>query len=214
MRLAIDTSGVDQALVVLDGRRVAAADDWVRQRDDPPVLARLDAVVKRAGSRPDDLEAVLAARGPGSFTGLRVGLSLAAGLAYARHIPLYVADSLPILARRATGEPAAVALRDAGRGELYAWREGEAAVRIAADELAGWLPGHVRIMVEPAGRLATWSPQHAEDEIPAPERRPLSAGLADYAIWTFDSQKPLRYDEVQALYVQPAAAEERGRKAP
>ena len=214
MRLAIDTSGVDQALVVLDGRRVVAADDWVRNRDDPPVLARLDALVKRAGSRPEEIEAVLAARGPGSFTGVRVGLSLAAGLAYARHVPLYLADSLPILARRATGDPAQVALRDAGRNEVYAWREGQAARRLAADELAGWLAGHVRVMAEPAGRLASWSPSHAQDEIPALERRPLSAGLADYAIWTFDSQKPLRYDEVHALYVQPAAAEERRRKTP
>lgn len=214
MRLAIDTSGVDQALAVLDGCRLLAADDWVRQRGDPPVLARLEAVVKRTGSKPDDLEGVVAARGPGSFTGLRIGLSLAAGLAYARHIPLYVADSLPILARRATGEPATVALRDAGRGEVYAWRDGEAARRLPVEELAGWLPGNARVMAEPAGRLASWFPGLAHLEISPAERRPLSAALADYAIWTFDSQKPLRYDEVQALYVQPAAAEERRRKTP
>jgi tRNA threonylcarbamoyl adenosine modification protein YeaZ len=214
MRLAIDTSGLDQALAVLDGRRLLAADDWVRERADPPVLARLDAVVKRAGSKPDELEAVVAARGPGSFTGLRVGLSLAAGLAYARHIPLYVADSLPILARRATGDPATVVLRDAGRGEVYAWREGEAPRRLPADELAAWLPANARVMVEPAGRLASWFPALAHLEIAPSERRPLSAALGEYAIWTFDSQKPLRYDEVEALYVQPAAAEERRRKAP
>jgi tRNA threonylcarbamoyladenosine biosynthesis protein TsaB len=214
MRLAIDTSGVDQALVVLDGRRQLAADDWVRDRADPPVLARLDAVVRRAGGKPDDLEGVVAARGPGSFTGLRVGLSLAAGLAYARHIPLYVADSLPILARRATGDPASVALRDAGRREVYAWREGEPARRLPVDELAGWLPAAARVMVEPAGSLASWAPGLAHLELPSSERRPLSAALFDSAIWTFDSQKPLRYDEVQALYVQPAAAEERRRKAP
>src|SRR4029077_7919841 len=111
MRLAIDTSGVDQAIVVLGGRRVLAAEDWVRRRDDPPVLARLEARVRRAGGGPDDLEAVAAARGPGSFTGLRVGLALAAGLAYARHIPLHLGDSLPILARRAEGDPGAGALR-------------------------------------------------------------------------------------------------------
>jgi tRNA threonylcarbamoyladenosine biosynthesis protein TsaB len=214
MRLAIDTSGVDQALVVLDGRRLLASDDWVRDRADPPVLVRLDAVVRRAGGTPDDLDAVVAARGPGSFTGLRVGLSLAAGLAYARHIPLYVADSLPILARRASGDPATVALRDAGRREVYAWRDGEAARRLPVDELAGWLPAAARIMVEPAGRLAGWVPGLAHLEVPPAERRPLSAALLDSANWTFDSQKPLRYDEVQALYVQPAAAEERRRKAP
>ena len=214
MRLAIDTSGVDQALVVLDGRRQLAADDWVRDRADPPVLVRLDAVVKRAGGTPDDLEGVVAARGPGSFTGLRIGLSLAAGLAYARHIPLYVADSLAILARRATGDPARVALRDAGRREVYAWREGDAARRLPVDELAGWLPAAARVIVEPAGSLATWVPRLAHLELPAAERRALSAALLDSAIWTFDSQKPLRYDEVQALYVQPAAAEERRRMAP
>ena len=214
MRLAIDTSGVDQALVVLDGRRLLASDDWVRDRADPPVLVRLDTVVKRAGGKPDDLDAVVAARGPGSFTGLRVGLSLAAGLAYARHIPLYVADSLPILARRASGDPATVALRDAGRREVYAWREGEMARRLSVDELAGWLPAAARVMVEPAGSLAGWVPGLAHLEVPPAERRALTAALLDSANWTFDSQKPLRYDEVQALYVQPAAAEERRRKAP
>ena len=214
MRIAIDTSGIDQALVVLEGRRLLAADDWVRRRDDRPVLARLDDLMQRAAGRPDDIDGVAAARGPGSFTGLRVGLSLAAGLAYARHVPLHLLDSLPVLARRATGDPAGFALRDAGRGEVYAWREGEAARRMPADELADWVPGNARVMVEPAGMLGKWLPERAQLEVPEAERRPLSAALLDSAIWTFDSQKPLRYDEVQALYVQPAAAEERRRKAP
>jgi tRNA threonylcarbamoyl adenosine modification protein YeaZ len=214
MRLAIDTSGIDQAMVVLDGRRVLAVEDWVRRRDDQPVLARLEALVGKAGGRPDDLEAVAAARGPGSFTGLRVGLSLAAGLAYARHIPLHLIDSLPILARRADGDPATAALRDAGRAEVFAWREADPVRRIPAAELASWLPNSARVIAEPAGMLATWSPGQAHLEIPPAERRRLRAALADSAIWTFESQKPLRYDEVQALYVQPAAAEERARKAP
>jgi tRNA threonylcarbamoyl adenosine modification protein YeaZ len=213
MRLAIDTSGVDQAIVVLDGRRVLAMEDWIRRRDDQPVLARLEALVMKAGGRPDDLDAVAAARGPGSFTGLRIGLSLAAGLAYARHIPLHLIDSLPILARRATGDPATVALRDAGRAEVFAWREGEPVRRIPVAELATWLPSSARVITEPAGMLASWSPTQAHLEIAPADRRLLSAALADSAIWTFESQKPLRYDEVQALYVQPAAAEERARKA-
>jgi tRNA threonylcarbamoyl adenosine modification protein YeaZ len=212
MRLAIDTSGGDQALVVLDDRS-RVVDDWVRRRGDPPVLARLEQLVKRAGARPEDLEAVVAARGPGSFTGLRVGLALAAGLAYARHLPLYLADSLPIVARRVSGDPARVAVRDAGRGEVYAWREGEPARRLAAAELASWLPAAARVVVEPAGMLARWAPGLASLEVPLSDQRLLSAALADYAVWTFDSSKPLRYDEVQALYVQPAAAEERARKA-
>lgn len=213
MRLAIDTSGVDQAIVVLDGHRLLGAEDWVRNREDPPVLSRLDAVVRRAAGRPDEIEMVAAGRGPGSFTGLRVALSIAAGLAYARHVPLYLIDSLPIVARRAEGEPASVVLRDAGRGEVFAWREGEGPVRMPSAELAGWLPATGRIIVEPPGRLGQWIPEAAAREVPQTERRPLSAALFDAAISNFESQKPLRYDEVQALYVQPAAAEERVRKA-
>jgi tRNA threonylcarbamoyl adenosine modification protein YeaZ len=214
MRIAIDTSGIDQALVVIDERETIGADDWVRRPGDPPVLARLDSLIRRARRAPSDLDAVVAARGPGSFTGLRVGLSLAAGLAYARHIPLYLADSLPILARRATGDPAGIALRDAGRREVFAWREGGPPQRLRVEELTGWLSTAFRVMVEPAGMLASWSPGQAHLEVPESERRPLSVALAEYANWTFDSQKPLRYDEIQALYVQPAAAEERSRKAP
>src|SRR5438105_994111 len=103
--------------------------------------------------------------------------------AYARHIPLYVADSLAILARRASGDPASVALRDAGRREVYAWREGEPARRLPVDELAGWLPATARVIVEPAGGLASWVPGLAHLELPASERRPLSTALLESAIW-------------------------------
>src|SRR5260370_866463 len=86
--------------------------------------------------------------------------------------------------------------------------------RVLVAELASWLPSSARVITEPAGMLVPWSPAQAHLEIAQADRRPLSAALADSAIWTFESQKPLRYDEVQALYVQPAAAEERARKAP
>lgn len=214
MRLAIDTSGLEQAIVVVDGRRLLAAEDWSRARDDPPVLARLQRLMARAGGGPHDLDGLAAARGPGSFTGLRVGLSIAAGLAYARHVPLYLIDSLPIVAWRAGVDPAPIALRDAGRGELFAWRSDGPPVRIPAAELADWLPPTGRIVDDPAGKPSGWLASAAGRIVPPAERRPLSAALLDSAIRTFESQKPLRYDEVQALYVQPAAAEERRRKAP
>jgi len=214
MRLAIDTSGVEQALALLDGTRLVGGADWVRAPSDPPVLQRLQALLRDAGAGPDTLEAVVAARGPGSFTGLRVGLSLAAGLAYARHLPLYLLDSLPLLARRSLPDPAPYAIRDAGHAEVYAWQEGEGVRRLAVQALPGWLPASGRIVVEPAGKLALWSPVHAGLEVPAADRSSASRALGDGANEALDSQKPVRYDEVQALYVQPAAAEERKRKAP
>ena len=190
------------------------AADWERSRDDPPVLRRLKGLLSQAGARPEDLEAVAAARGPGSFTGLRVGLSLAAGIAYAGHLPIYLLDSMPLLARRGLPAPARVAIRDAGHGEVYAWREGEGIRRLPVAELPAWLPATGSVMVEPALKLGVWSPVHGTLEPPADQRAPASRALADGAIAAFLAQKPVRYDEVQALYVQPAAAEERKRKAP
>jgi tRNA threonylcarbamoyladenosine biosynthesis protein TsaB len=178
------------------------------------MLGRLEELFDSTGRRPADIETVAAARGPGSFTGLRVGLSIAGGLAYGRKAGLYLIDSLPILAHRAAGAPAAIALRDAGRGEVFAWRGGESPLRLLVAELASWLPSSGAIVAEPAGKLAEWVPEAAGREVPADKQRPLSAALLERANWTFEFAKPLLYHEIEALYVQPAAAEERMRKAP
>jgi tRNA threonylcarbamoyl adenosine modification protein YeaZ len=165
--------------------------------------------MQRARWDVDAVDRVAAGRGPGSFTGLRVGLALAAGLAYGRGIPLYLVDSLEVVARQAKTEPATSCLRDAGRGEVYAWRPGQSAERISAKLLPTWLRPDDRVMVEPAGALAAWSPAQAGLEISLGARRKLSEALVATAIEEFMREKPVRYDDLQPLYAQPAAAEER-----
>jgi tRNA threonylcarbamoyl adenosine modification protein YeaZ len=207
-RLAIDTAGSEHGLVCLDGTRVLAQDRWPRSRGagDPPILTRIQTLLRVAGRDLRDLEAIAAGRGPGSFTGLRVGLSVASGIAYGRGLPLCLIDSMAVLLAQA---PAAqVALRDAGRGEAYAWRSGSDPVRLAGVALRAFLRPTDRVVVDPPGGLSAWW-DAAGAEIPVGERRPFSQALAAAAIETFGSQKPVRYHEVQPLYVQPAAAEER-----
>jgi len=73
------------------------------------------------GTGPQPLEAVVVVHGPGSFTGVRVGLSAAKGLCEALNLPLIAISRLSILASRAQ-RPLATpvrALLDAGRGEFY-----------------------------------------------------------------------------------------------
>jgi len=87
-----------------------------------------------------DLEAVVVVRGPGSFTGVRIGLSSAKALAEALNIPLLAVSRLAVLTHKA-GTDAAVL--DAGRGEFYFGAiSGEALL----------LPGEVRERL--LGRLA------------------------------------------------------------
>jgi len=63
-----------------------------------------------------NLECVAVVNGPGSFTGIRVGLSTAKGLAEALHIPLVAVSRLAVLASNAASDAAVL---DAGRGEFY-----------------------------------------------------------------------------------------------
>ncbi len=178
------------------------------------MVARLADLLRSADWIPKHLDAVAAGRGPGSFTGLRVGLSVAAGLAYGRQIPLYLLDSLEALAVRDQERRATAVLRDAGRNEVYAWRAREGAVRLAVPSIDAWLRPDDRVVVEPVGGLRRWSPSLAGLEVPADQQRPLSEALVLTANDIFERAKPVRYDELQALYSQPAAAEERRGKQP
>jgi len=73
-----------------------------------------------------DIEAIVVVNGPGSFTGIRVGLSTAKGLAEGSGIPLLAVSRLALLAG-AAGLPHVLAAVDAGRGEYYVgeYRDGE-----------------------------------------------------------------------------------------
>jgi tRNA threonylcarbamoyladenosine biosynthesis protein TsaB len=65
-----------------------------------------------------DVKAIVVVKGPGSFTGIRVGLSTAKGLAEGAGIPLIALSRLALLAN-ASGLPHVLAAVDAGRGEYY-----------------------------------------------------------------------------------------------
>jgi tRNA threonylcarbamoyladenosine biosynthesis protein TsaB len=80
-----------------------------------PIIASL---LKRADAGIQDLQGIVFGCGPGSFTGLRVSLSVAKGLAYAHNLPLYPVTSLAAIAHSAC-ERNVLALLDARMGQLY-----------------------------------------------------------------------------------------------
>lgn len=97
----------------------------------------------------EELDAVAVVHGPGSFTGVRVGLSAAKGLCEARSIPLIAISRLAVLADMAAeaGVPEVLALVDAGRGEFYAGRYA-----------GGLCQGEFLSTSEQLGEMMSWSP--------------------------------------------------------
>jgi tRNA threonylcarbamoyladenosine biosynthesis protein TsaB len=120
MILAVDTCLAASSIAVLDGDLVRAARSEPMTRGHQERIAVLAReVMSEAGVKFPDLTRIAVTVGPGSFTGLRVGLSFAKGLATALSIPCVGINSLEALAATA-GAPGFVAgVLDAKMGQVY-----------------------------------------------------------------------------------------------
>lgn len=151
--LALDTATlVASSAVVSDGRVVAERDARVTTHSEK-LLPLVDELLAEARLEPAALDLVACGAGPGSFTGLRIGLATAKGLAFALGKPLVVASSLAALALEAEDEcqasgALALALLDAKKQEVYAGlyhMRPEGPIPVGAERVIGpeALVGHV-----------------------------------------------------------------------
>jgi len=120
MILAVDTCLAASSIAVLDGDAVRAARSEPMTRGHQERIAVLAReVMREAGARFPDLTRIAVTVGPGSFTGLRVGLSFAKGLAAALSIPCVGVGSLEALAASAEATGFVAAALDAKMGQVY-----------------------------------------------------------------------------------------------
>lgn len=154
MLLAIETATDVCSTALLDEGAVVAVAEVLRARSHAGTLAVLiEGLLAREGIRARDLDVVAVSAGPGSYTGLRIGVSTAKGLCFASGAALVGVPSLEALAASVADVPAqgdliltAVPSR---RREVYAAafrREQHAlapvaeAAALTVDRIAGWLP--------------------------------------------------------------------------
>jgi tRNA threonylcarbamoyl adenosine modification protein YeaZ len=153
--LALDTSTQRVCAGVVDADAVLAADGvTVANRHGELLAPMVRGVVEAAGARMRDLTAIVVGLGPGPFTGLRVGVVTAAGLADALGVPVYGCCSLDAMAR-----PRSLVVTDARRRRLY-WAEYDETQRrvdgpelATAAELADRFRGRVDVVVGPGAAL-------------------------------------------------------------
>jgi tRNA threonylcarbamoyladenosine biosynthesis protein TsaB len=154
MLLCLDTSTVTARVAVIDAAgAVPFTASATAERHSGHVLPLCARALDAVGLRPAALAGIACGAGPGSFTGLRVGLAVAKGLALPTGVPLYLPSSLAALAVDLLPEleagRVAVPCLDAGKGEVYVAafvadgerlvREVTPVARIAGAALGAWL---------------------------------------------------------------------------
>jgi tRNA threonylcarbamoyladenosine biosynthesis protein TsaB len=219
--LAVETSTLAGGVALLDDDRlVAECLVDVRITHSERLLATVDRALVDAGWTPRDLDGLAVAIGPGSFTGLRIGLSTIKGLAVALSLPVAAVPTLDALAAALpfAGLPVCPVL-EARKGEVYAslyrWKGAEMRrewdyLALTPAEVAGRLAEPVIVLGD--GAAAIDSP-YAE-MAPAHRRLPSPGSVAWLGAQRLRAGDTVAVADLVPLYLRPSEAELKRRGHP
>ncbi len=165
--LGIDTSGYANAIGVVDGERVLA--DFVletRNESLSRIMLNVDSVLKENGLSIEDIEGFGVGLGPGSWTGIRIGVTVGKMLAYCTGKSIKGISTLEVLAYRARDlQKLVCAIIDAGAGEtiyaaFYRFRNNE--MHQENDYYVGDIPGLAGLIKEPIVLVADEAPKYRD----------------------------------------------------
>ncbi len=128
MLLGLDTCGVTGTVALArregegEGLALVAQTELAGKTYSAQLIPRMRELLEEHGASFGEIEAIVVTNGPGSFTGVRIGLSSAKGLAEALGAPVVAVSRLAALAEKGKARAAAL---DAGRGEIYFGTYGE-----------------------------------------------------------------------------------------
>ena len=215
--LVIDTSGPVCGVAVMEDEKVLCEyTAQNRNTHSANLMPMAEAALQSAGKTIGEMDAVAAVTGPGSFTGVRIGVATAKGLAHGAGIPCIPVDALEALSLSAGGFDGVICpIQDARAGQVYgaAFRNGE---RLTADEplkleaflekilafgerflfLGDGAPVHREKILEILGEKAVFAPAHLN------YLRPSAAGVL-----ALRSEKRTDYLNLQATYLRPPNAQ-------
>jgi len=190
--LAIETATESCSAAALAGERLVARSELAPRRHGELLLSMCEQVLAEAGLRRHDLDAIAVGCGPGAFTGVRLAISAAQGIALALDIPIVPVSSLAALAMQvpANGAPI-LAVIDARMGEIYAGqfrRSEDGSLEAIAAETVG--PANAVQLVGDGARNVIGSGW-------ASYRDPLGARLGAAPVWEDGERYPQAIDVVR-----------------
>ena len=211
MILALDTTSEFGSLALVDADRVV--DEVLLHAPEGfghILYPRLEQLLARNGVNVNEMECFAAASGPGSFTGVRIGLAAIKGLAEASGRPAVAVSNLQALAWFGT-RPMRATLLDARRGEVYGAVYDDR-LELVRPEVVMKFPDWLRTL--PAGELefvaadfVPFSP-HADQRIPAVTApRALAAAVGRIALARFLAGQASDPAALDANYVRRSDAE-------
>ena len=136
--LLLETSDAAQSGLAIDGRIAEALRLPKGREHNRALVPGVQGLLERHGMKPADLTGIAVGIGPGSYTGLRIGVMLAKTLGYALGCPVVAVPTFPILAAMVDGDGEVDAIADALKQTVYVQRFGaanEAGVRVPLDSL-------------------------------------------------------------------------------
>jgi len=120
--LGIDTSHTPLAVAIVKDEQVLAEyKSSAKITHSIGAMPAIEELMEKADIKPNEIEAIAVAKGPGSYTGVRIGVTIGKTLAWTLKVPIYLVSSLQILAENAPYFPGVVcAIMDARRGNVFA----------------------------------------------------------------------------------------------
>ncbi|MCB5246725.1 MAG: tRNA (adenosine(37)-N6)-threonylcarbamoyltransferase complex dimerization subunit type 1 TsaB [Candidatus Cloacimonetes bacterium] len=219
MKLALDTSQSSGSIALWDsGRVVYSASFDISVTHSETLMPQVDAALKFCGFQPADISAVYLANGPGSFTGLRIGLATAKGIAYGLKIPLLTFSTLRLAAlpRYHCGRKI-LAVIDAKMHEVYAALYDEDLQELAApavcypEELLNWEPGGAYLLGSGARLLEPVLTERSIPFVAVPETALNAAGVFTLAS-LFPREESYSFQQLASLepiYLRESTAQVR-----
>ncbi len=219
--LSVDTSGPSAGAAVIKEREVLC-EIFLNSglTHSQTIMPAVEDALTRAGITPDQVDAFACVAGPGSFTGVRIGVCAVRGMAHAAGKPCIALDALEVLAHAVYGFPGIVCpILDARRDQVYAaaFRTGETPERVLADEalalsdLFEKLPKDHDILF--TGEAAPLHREEISDRFgskakiaPAHSLHVRPAAAADLAM-RFGSSRFIRPESLKPLYLRAPSAE-------